>query len=118
MTINASTRHVQQVAELVRRLTPDEIQELLQLVPELQAASTIVEPQDELIEWVQQQMSRHSSETHPMQAEDNFLGDMTVADYFAQPEVERERIWANLYAAAIESAPEREVRPDASISAR
>jgi hypothetical protein len=53
-----------------------------------------------------------------MQAEDAFLGDRTVADYFALPEAERERLWADLYTAAIESAPEHEVEPDATVSAR
>ncbi len=38
-----------------------------------------------------------------MQAEDDFLADTAVADYFARPEDERERIWAKLYTVTIES---------------
>lgn len=44
-----------------------------------------------------------------MQDEDAFLGGMTVGEYFALPEAERERIWNELYAEAIASAQEREV---------
>jgi hypothetical protein len=40
---------------------------------------------------------------------------MTMAAYFALPEVERERIWDELYAEAIESAPEREMALDAIV---
>lgn len=117
MTRNVSTHHVQQVAELVKRLTADEIEELLRLVPELQAASIVAEPHDELVEWAQQLMNRQSGEARPMRAEDYFLGDLTIADYFARPEEEREKIWADLYATAIASAPEREAKPDAAVPA-
>ncbi len=117
MTSNFSTRHVQQVAELVNRLTPDEIQELLRLAPRLQAAPAATGQQDDLIRWAGEQMTQYSDLARPMQADDDFLGDATVADYFARSDTEREQIWADLYAAAIESAPEREVKPDAAVPA-
>ena len=53
-----------------------------------------------------------------MQEDDAFLGDMTVQAYFALPEAEREHIWDELYATAIETAQEREVKPDAVVPAR
>lgn len=101
MTSNFSTSHVQQVAELVKRLTPDEIKELLRLAPRLRAASVAAGQQDELVHWAREQMSQYSDLARPMQADDDFLGDATVADYFARSETEREDIWAELYAAAI-----------------
>jgi hypothetical protein len=42
---------------------------------------------------------------------------MTVEAYFALPEPERERIWDELYATAIEPAQEREVSPKAVVPA-
>jgi hypothetical protein len=120
-TRSVSNRHVRQVAKLVQRLNRDEIRVLLRLVPqlraELQTEAAVFDQPDDLAQWAQAQMARHSPEARPMQAEDIFLDDKTVAEYFALPDAERERIWAELYAAAIESAPEREVKLDATIPA-
>jgi hypothetical protein len=115
-TSNISSHHVQQVAELVQRLNRDEIRELLRLVPKLQAEA-IASQTSKAVAWAREQLAQHADEALPMQDEDIFLADKTVAEYFALPEDERERIWADLYAAAIESAPEHEVKPDAAVSA-
>ena len=48
----------------------------------------------------------------------SYLGGMTVGEYFALPDQERERIWGELYVEAIESAPDREVNPNAIVPAR
>ena len=106
-TGSVSNRHVRQVAKLVQRLNRDEIRALLRLAPQLQAEAAVFDQPDDLAQWAQAQMARHTPEARPMQAEDIFLDDKTVAEYFALPDAERERIWAELYAAAIESAPER-----------
>jgi hypothetical protein len=113
-----SLRHVRQVAALVQRLSPEEIRELLRLVPGLQSEALALYQSDDLIAWVHEQLAPYTAEARPMQAEDILLGDQSVADYFALPEAERERLWAELYATAIASAPEREVKPDATVSAR
>lgn len=115
---NISTYHVQQVAELVQHLNRDEIRELLRLVPKLQAEAIAISQPEELVPWVREQLAQYTTEAHPMQPDDLFLGEKTVAEYFALPEAEREQIWVELYAAAIESAPEHEVKPDAAVSAR
>jgi len=112
----AASRHVWQVAELVRRLDRDEIRELIRLVPRLQRE--VAGEQSDLVRWAREQMARYSGEARPMQGGDAFVGDTTVGAYFALPEAERERIWDELYATAIETAREREVKPDAVVSAR
>lgn len=56
-----------------------------------------------------EQMAQYADEVRPMQGEDAFVGDTTVEAYFALPEAERERIWDELCAAAIETGREREV---------
>jgi hypothetical protein len=116
-TGSISDRHVQQVAELVQRLNRNEIRELLRLVPKLQAEAATTDPPADLVQWVGEQMAQYAPKARPMQAEDAFLEDKTVAEYFALPDPERERIWTDLYAEAIESAPEREVEPDAAVLA-
>jgi hypothetical protein len=100
-------RHVRQVAELVRRLDQDEIRALIRLVPRLQE---VTGEQGTLVQWVREQMAEYDHETGPMQEEDAFLGDTTVAEYFALPEAERERIWDELYAVAIETEDGGQVR--------
>ena len=112
------SRHVQQVAELVRRLNRDEIRELVRLVPQLQLEQEEVAGQrNELVQWARGQMAQHTGQARPMRDEDPFIGDMTVEAYFALPESERERIWEELYATAIETAQEREVSPNAVVPA-
>ena len=108
---NMASRHVRQVAELARRLSREEIQELIQLVPQLCKEAT--GKQSDLVHWAREQVAQYRDESHPMQGEDAFIGDTTVEAYFALPEAERERIWNELYATAIETTQEREVKPDA-----
>jgi hypothetical protein len=104
------------VAELVRRLDQDEIRELIRLVPRLQKEA--IGEQIGLVRWAREQMAQYADEARPMQGEDAFVGDMTVKAYFALPEADRERIWDELYATAIETAREYEVKPGAVVSAR
>jgi hypothetical protein len=106
-TSSISSRHVRQVAELVKRLNSDEIRELFRLVPRLQAESAAANQQADLVNWAREQLAQHADQAHPMQDEDIFLADTTVADYFALPDVERERIWVELYATAIETSQAR-----------
>lgn len=114
----ASSRHVQQVAELVRRLNRDEIRELIRLVPQLQLEQEEATRQrEDLIQWAHEQMAQHAGQARSMRDEDAFIGEMTVEAYFALSESERERIWDELYAAAIETAQEREVGPNAIVPA-
>lgn len=122
MITTTSSRRVQQVAYLVQRLSADEIRQLIRLVPQLRDKPREIPEQgvesDELVTWVREQRSQYAPEALPMRDEDLFLGGMTAGEYFALPDEERERIWDELYAAAIESAPEREVKQDAIVPAR
>ena len=116
---NTSSRHVQQVAELIRRLNRDEIRQLIRLVPPLlEEREKTIGRRDGLTQWAREQMAPYANQARPMQPQDAFLSDMTVEAYFALAEAERERIWDELYAAAIESTKEREVKPDAIAPAR
>lgn len=118
-TNDISGKHVQQVAELVRRLTRDEINQLIRLVPQLQLERDVVaDKRNELVKWAREQMARYEHEARPMQAENKFIGDTTVQTYFELPEAERERIWDELYAKAVQSVKEREVKPDVVPPAR
>ena len=109
MTVtDATSLHVRQVAELVRRLDQDEIRELIRLVPRLQKEA--IGERIGLVRWTREQMAQYADEARPMQGEDAFVGDMTVKAYFALPEADRERIWDELYATAIETEDGGQVR--------
>ena len=82
----ATSRHVWQVAELVRRLDQDEIRELIRLVPRLQKEA--IGERIGLVRWTREQMAQYADEARPMQGEDAFVGDMTVKAYFALPEAD------------------------------
>jgi len=120
--LTTPTSRVQKVAALVQRLDRSELRELLRLVPRLredpESGTDNVAHAADLMGWVREELSRYAAEAQPMHDDDRFLGGMTVAAYFVLPEAERERIWDEMYAEAIEAAPEREIKPDANISAR
>jgi hypothetical protein len=122
MMITTPSQRVQQVAYLVQRLNRDEIRQLIRLVPQLRDEPRGIPEEgaesDELVLWVREQMAPYAAETHATRDDDPFLGGMTVGEYFALPDQERERIWGELYVEAIESAPEREVNPNAVVPAR
>jgi hypothetical protein len=117
-TENTPSQHVLQVAKLVRLLSQGEIRQLMRLVPQLQAEREVVaDKRESLVRWAREQMALYEHQRHPMQDEEMFLGDMSVEAYFNLPEAERERIWDELYATAIETVKEREVKSDAVIPA-
>ena len=68
---DATSRHVWQVTELVRRLDRDEIRELIRLVPRLQREVT--GERSGLVRWAREQMAQYADEAHPMQGEDAFV---------------------------------------------
>jgi len=69
------------------------------------------------MQWAFEQMAQHAGQARPMRDEDVFTGDRTVKAYFTLLEPERERIWNELYATAIETTQEREVSPNTVVPA-
>jgi hypothetical protein len=117
-TGNTPNQHVLQVAKLVRLLSQGEVRQLIRLVPQLQTEREVVaDKRESLVRWAREQMAPYEHQTRPMQDAELFLGDMSVEAYFNLPEAERERIWDQLYAAAIEAVEERQVKSDAVVPA-
>jgi hypothetical protein len=115
-TENTPSQHVLQVAKLVRLLSQGEVRQLIRLVPQLQTEREVVaDKRESLVRWAREQMAPYEHQTRPMQDDDMFLGDMSVEAYFNLPEADRDRIWNELYATAIESVKEHEVKTDAVI---
>lgn len=117
--VKTSNQHVHQVAELVRRLNQDEIQDLLRLVPQLQAqAEVTLSKRDQRIKAVREELAVYKTQVRPASPRDAFLGNTTIEGYFLLSDAEREQIWDELYAIAIESDKERDVKPDAILPSR
>ena len=115
---NTPSKHVLQVAKLVKLLNHDEIQQLVKLVPQLQSEQqTVAAQQVAVVQWAKEQMAQYQSSAEPMQKTDLFLNNMSAEEYFNLPEIERERIWNKLYTTAIETIEECEVKPGAVVSA-
>ena len=87
---------VEQVARLIQSFSQEQKILLLQLVPELQALSIpnadIPEEQANLMAYFQAKMEKLPQRT-PLQADDIFVGDLAVADFFALPEQDQDRVW-------------------------
>jgi len=91
---------VEQVARLIQGFNQEQKILLLQLVPELQALSVlkadIPEEQVNLMAYFQAKMEALPQRT-PLQADDIFVGDLTVAEFFALPEQDQERVWQDAH---------------------
>jgi hypothetical protein len=109
---------VEQVARLIQRFDRREKARLIQLVPELRTIrpeeANLPAVQEELMTYFDSRLARHP-ELRPMQDRDPFLGGLTVAAFFALPEVEQDRVWnqAHVEAERESGAYEHPVREDA-----
>lgn len=109
---------VEQVARLIRSFDRRQKARLLQLVPELQTIrpeeADIPAEQEELMAYFRRKLEA-LPERRPMRDDDRFLGGLTVAEFFALPEVEQARIWNEAHAEVERELGncEQPVRPDA-----
>jgi hypothetical protein len=111
---------VVQVAKLIRGLSQKEREQLKVLIPELQRppeAKLLIDKQD-LRDYIQKELAEVGGEYWPLMEADPFLGGLTVGEYFALPDEERERIWNREHAMEIEDFEEHEVKPNAHVPAR
>ncbi len=109
---------IEQVARLIRSFSRAQKAQLLLLVPELQTIRpeelNIPDEQTDLIAYFQQKMDA-LPEQRPLQDDDLFLAELTVAEFFALPEAEQDRLWQEAHRAAERKLGRHEqpVRPDA-----
>jgi hypothetical protein len=61
----------------------------------------------ELRDYVRQEMASLGSEYRPMQASDPFIDGLSVKEYFALPDAEQERLWAEQHRLDIDEFEER-----------
>ena len=90
------------------------MRQLVEVVPQLRqviqlvgAKEDTIGKREELVRWVREEIAHYTAHARPMRSDDRFLADLTVQEYFALPEEERERIWDELYTAALEAVEEK-----------
>lgn len=92
---------VEQVARLVHRFDRRQKAHLLRLVPELQT----IRPEEADISVEQEKLLAHFDrkldalpERRPLRDDDPFVGELTVAEFFALPEGEQAQVWNQAHA--------------------
>ena len=113
---------VQKVASVVRRLSREEMAQLIELVPELREIKPASEWQEETdaSEYFRQLALEMSGGVTPS-LQDEFLEELTYEEYFALSDEEEKALWDCIFAED-ETGPydlkEHEAPPDAIIAAR
>ena len=107
---------LEQVAAVIKRMRPQDRQQLLAMVPELatdavkqkklldNAAQTVEQLKQELLAELDRQ---------PLSSDEPFLGGFTLGQYLELSEAEREKLWDEWSEDALEDIEEVEVQPNA-----
>ncbi len=115
--MRSPTQRTRQTADMVRRLSHEELTQLVNLVPMLRRflvrrrEPTI--DKAELKAYLLQEMAQLGDEYRPMRDGDPFLGGLTVGEYFSLSDRERAETWEDIHSMAIDDFEERDVKPEA-----
>ena len=107
---------LEQVAAVIKRMRPQDRQQLLAMVPEL--AMDALE-QKELLDAAEHAVASLKQELlakldgHPLALDEPFLDGFTLGEYLALSEAEREKLWDTWHEDALEDMEEIEVHPNA-----
>jgi len=107
---------LEQVAALIKRMRPQDRQQLLTMVPEL--ADDALQ-QKRLLDDAHQSVEQLRLELldelggQPLSPDEPFLGGLTLGQYLDLPEAQRAKLWDGWSAIDLEELEELEVRPDA-----
>ncbi len=114
--------YVRRLAQVLRRLTPDEMHQLVQLVPDLERALSSEELQEERkarVYFRHAAMELTGGELPSLQ--DEFIEGLTYEEYFALTEVEQDALWDRIFAEK-ETGPydlkEHDARSNARVAPR
>ena len=109
---------LEQVAALIKRMRPQDRQQLLAMVPEL-AIDAIQQKQfDDAVQAVDQltQELLVELEGQPLSLDEPFLEGLTLGQYLELSDAEREKLWDEWSDIELEDIEELEVRPDALLT--
>ncbi len=112
--------HVRRLAQVLRQLTPEEMSQLVQLVPEVKRAraSEVLEEEREAAEYFRKAAMELTEGKLPSR-QDEFIEGLTYEEYFALSEAEQEALWKQIFAEE-ERGPygleEHDAEPDARVA--
>lgn len=107
---------LEQVAALIKRMHPEDRQQLLAMVPEL---ATDAVRQKKLLDEANQTVEQLKEDLltefkgEPLSSDEPFLDGFTLGQYLELSEAERAKLWDEWSELALEDIEEVEVRPDA-----
>ncbi|MFQ5855154.1 MAG: hypothetical protein ACE5LU_05875 [Anaerolineae bacterium] len=90
--------HVRRLAQVLQRLTPEEMHQLVQLVPDLERAhipEVLEEEREARAYFRRAAMELTGGELPSLQ--DEFVEGLTYEEYFALPEVEQDALWNRIF---------------------
>jgi hypothetical protein len=108
---------IEQLATVIRRMTPADRQRLLNLVPKLRQEAIQVPPRtpDEAqaaIERVREKVTQALA-GQLLTPDEPFVGELTLGQYLNLPDEARARLWEAWADSDLHQLEERDVRPDA-----
>ncbi len=107
---------LEQVAALIKRMRPQDRQQLLTMVPELEADAIqrkkLLDDARQTVEQLRQELLEDFG-GQPLSPDEPFLGGLTLGQYLDLPEAERAKLWDEWGAIDLEELEELEVHPDA-----
>ena len=115
---------LEQIAALIKRMSPDDHQRLLKLVPELrqEAVRPVLERTEgtkrtlddarETVKQLQQEVVQTLS-GQLLSPDEPFLEGLTLGEYLDLPEAEQSKLWDKWGEISLEELEEVEVQPDA-----
>lgn len=117
------SKRVQRIAALLKACTPEELAQLVNLVPQLQEAQRFAKVEEEAIKHFRQVLT-HKRDGAPLALDEPFLGGLTYREYLALSPEDEDALWERLFAEAeeslkdLEELEEADVRPDARLPTR
>ena len=110
---------LEQVAAVIKRMRPQDRQQLLAMVPEL---ATDAIQHKKLLDDAEQTVASLKQELlaeldgQPLSSDEPFLGGFTLGQYLELSETEREKLWDEWSEDALEDLEEIEVHPNALLT--
>ena len=107
---------LEQVAALIKRMHPEDRQQLLAMVPELATDAAkqkkLIDEANQTVEQLKDDLLAELGE-EPLSSDEPFLGGFTLGQYLELSEAERAKLWDEWGEVALEDMEEVEVHPNA-----
>jgi len=113
-------QRVKKVAKVLQLFTPEELAQLVNLVPQLREIEPIREMEESAAEYFRRELLARR-EGKPPASDEPFIGGLTYGEYLALSEEEEDAFWDKLFteeAMEIDDFEEHDVRASARVPAR